>query len=78
MILNITNVEYLGDYSLLCLFNNGKKKRVDLTPLLSYPAFEELKDKSKFIQFGLDGTIFWANGADVSPEYLFDHGVDEA
>ena len=78
MILNITNVEYLGDYSLLCLFNNGKKKRVDLTPLLSYPAFEELKDESKFIQFGLDGTIFWANGADVSPEYLFDHGVDEA
>lgn len=78
MILNITSVEYLGDYSLLCLFNNGKKKRVDLTPLLSYPAFEELKDKSKFIQFGLDGTIFWANGADVSPEYLFDHGVDEA
>ena len=78
MILNITNVEYLGDYSLLCLFNNGKKKRVDLTPLLSYPTFEELKDKSKFIQFGLDGTIFWANGADVSPEYLFDHGVDEA
>lgn len=78
MILNITNVEYLGDYSLLCLFNNGKKKRVDLTPLLNYPAFEELKDKSKFIQFGLDGTIFWANGADVSPEYLFDHGVDEA
>ena len=78
MILNITNAEYLGDYSLLCLFNNGKKKRVDLTPLLSYPAFEELKDKSKFIQFGLDGTIFWANGADVSPEYLFDHGVDEA
>ena len=78
MILNITNVQYLGDYSLLCLFNNGKKKRVDLTPLLSYPAFEELKDKSKFIQFGLDGTIFWANGADVSPEYLFDHGVDEA
>ena len=78
MILNITNAEYLGDYSLLCLFNNGKKKRVDLTPLLSYPAFEELKDKSKFIQFGLDGTIFWASGADVSPEYLFDHGVDEA
>lgn len=47
MILNITNVEYLGDYSLLCLFNNGKKKKVKLTPLLSYPAFEELKDKRK-------------------------------
>ena len=77
MIQNITNVEYLGDYSLLCLFNNGKKKKVKLTPLLSYPAFEELKDKRKFVQFGLDGTIFWSNGATISPEYLFEHGVNE-
>lgn len=77
MILNITNVEYLGDYSLLCLFNNGKKKKVTLTPLLSYPAFEELKDKRKFVQFGLDSTIFWSNSATISPEYLFEHGVNE-
>lgn len=78
MILHVTNAEYLGDYNLLCLFNNGKKKKVDLAPLLSYPAFEELKDKNKFIQFGVDGTIFWANGADISPEYLFENGIDEA
>lgn len=77
MILNITNVEYLGDYSLLCLFNNGKKKKVKLTPLLSYQAFEELKGKRKFVQFGLDGTIFWSNSATISPEYLFEHGVNE-
>lgn len=31
---------------------------VDLTPLLVYPAFEELRDKKEFIQFGLDQTIF--------------------
>ena len=43
MILNITNVEYLGDYSLLCLFNNGKKKKVKLTPLLSYPGFRRIE-----------------------------------
>ncbi len=74
--LKVTNVEYLGDYVLLCSFNNGHQKKVDLTPLLQYPAFEELKDKSQFIQFGLDGTIFWANGADIAPEYLFENGVD--
>ena len=68
--LTITNVEYLGDYSLLCWFNNGEQRKVALTPLLVYPAFEELKDKAKFIQFGLDDTIFWANGADIAPEYM--------
>lgn len=73
--LRVIDVEYLGDYVLLCSFNNGQQKRVDLTPLLQYPAFEELKDKSLFVQFGLDGTIFWANGADIAPEYLFENGT---
>ena len=75
MILTIKDVDYLGDYTLLCTFNDGVKKKVDLTSLLEYPAFSELKDKNKFIQFGLDQTIFWANGADIAPEYLYEHGV---
>lgn len=75
MILNVTDVAYLGNYMLLCTFNNGEKRRVDLAPLLRYPAFEELRDKSKFEQFGLDGTIFWANGADIAPEFLLEHGT---
>ncbi|MBR0077901.1 MAG: DUF2442 domain-containing protein [Bacteroidales bacterium] len=73
--LRITDVEYLGGHTLLCSFSTGDRKKVDLTPLLSYPAFEELKDEKQFEQFGLDGTIFWANGADIAPEYLLEHGV---
>ena len=73
--LKVTDVEYLGDYILLCTFSTGEQKSVDLTPLLQYPAFEELKDKDMFIQFGLDGTIFWANGADIAPEYLYENGT---
>ncbi len=76
MLLTITDVEYLGDYTLLCSFNNGQRRKVDLTPLLAYPAFADLRDKGNFIQFGLDHTIFWANGADIAPEYLFEHGVE--
>ena len=75
MMLSITDVEYKGGYILLCTFSTGEKKTVDLTPLLKYPAFEELKDQKKFIQFGLDGTIFWANGADIAPEYLYENGT---
>ena len=74
MLLTIKDVEYLGDYTLLCTFSTGESRKVDLTPLLSYPAFEELRDKQKFIQFGLEDTIFWANGADIAPEYLYKIG----
>lgn len=74
MLLTITDVEYLGDYTLLCTFSNGMRKKVDLTPLLSYPAFEELKDKNKFVQFGLENTIFWSNGADIAPERIYEMG----
>ena len=59
MLLTITDVEYLGDYSLLCSFNNGQRRKVDLTPLLAYPAFADLRD-----------------GADIAPEYLYEHGVE--
>lgn len=74
MILSVKNVDYLGDYTLLCTFNDGVKKKVDLSSLLKYPAYKELADKKKFVQFGLDQTIFWFNGADIAPEYLYDHG----
>lgn len=40
----------------------------------SNTAYEELKDPKKFEQFGLQGTVFWSNGADIAPEYLYQHG----
>ena len=73
--LTVKDVEYQGGYTIVCVFNDGVKKRIDLTPLLQYPAFEELRDLKKFVQFGLDDTIFWSNGADIAPEYLYEHGV---
>lgn len=75
MILMVQSAEYVGNYTLVCTFNNGVKKRVDLSPLLKYPAYEELKDEKEFICYGVDGTVFWANGADIAPEYLFEHGI---
>lgn len=74
MILSVKNVDYLGDYTLLCTFNAGVKKKVDLSSLLKYPAYKELADKKKFVQFGLSNYFFWFNGADIAPEYLYDHG----
>ncbi|MFG6427578.1 DUF2442 domain-containing protein [Lepagella muris] len=77
MYLQVTDVEYKGNYVLKCTFNDGVVKNVDLTPILSAPAFQELTDIEKFKQFGLDETIFWANGADIAPEWLYSNGVSE-
>ena len=74
MYLQVTDVEYKGNYTLKCTFSNGAVKDVDLSPVLDAPAFRDLKDKDKFKQFGLDETIFWYNGADIAPEWLFQHG----
>lgn len=75
MILSVKDVKYISDYVLLCTFSDGVTKKVDLSILLQYPAFEELKDINLFRQFGLDGTLFWSNGADIAPEFLYEHGV---
>ncbi len=72
----ITNVKHLGGFILLCTFNSGITKQVDMSPLLAYPAYEDLKDEEKFKQFGLDETIFWSNGADIAPEWIFNNGIE--
>lgn len=75
MFLTVKDVDYLGNHSLRCTFSTGEVKDVDMTPLLDAPAFRELKDVNQFRRFGLDETIFWENGADIAPEWLYDHGV---
>ena len=71
----VTSANYLGGHTLLCTFSNGETRKVDLTHLLEEPAYEELKDENEFIRYGVDGTVFWANGSDIAPEYLYEHGV---
>ena len=74
--LRITDVDYLGDYTLALTFNNDEKRVCDLKPYLSGEVFGELLDKCKFIQYGLTReTIEWANEADFAPEFLYDIGT---
>lgn len=77
MLLSVTDVEYLGDYRIKCTFNDGAVRNVDMSPLLDAPAFRSLKDIDEFRQFGLDDTIFWSNGADIAPEWLYQHGIPQ-
>ncbi|MDE6633490.1 MAG: DUF2442 domain-containing protein [Muribaculaceae bacterium] len=74
--LKVKKSEYGGGYSIICTFNNGEKKKVDISALFHLPIFAELKDMSEFLKFGLDPfTVCWDNGADIAPNYLYTNGV---
>lgn len=75
-LIRVTDVDYVGDYTMDLKFSNGETKRVNFLPLLKTKKQQEIKDKSKFSQFGLTHwTLEWANGVDFAPEYLYDHGT---
>ena len=74
MVLHITDAEVCGPYSLDVCFNDGVRKQVDLTPLLTGPVFRPLRDPSYFARVVVDsqsGTVVWPNGADLAPEALY-------
>lgn len=73
--LRVTDVDYKGDYVLALKFSDGVEKKANLEPYLNSEIFGELRDKSKFIQYGLTRlTIEWSNGADLAPEFLYEIG----
>ena len=73
--MRVVDVDYIKDYTLEMTFSDGVRKRMDFRPILQGEVFGELIDKAKFVQYGLTrSTIEWANGADIAPEYLYEHG----
>jgi len=75
MFLEVWNAEYIGDYRISLVFNNGESKIVDLSDKLIGKVFEPLKDKKFFRTFSIKfNTIEWSNGADFAPEYLYEIG----
>ena len=75
MIMRVTEATVSGPQLLRLAFNDGSRKTVDLSPLLSGPIFEPLRDPGYFARVHLDpvcGTVVWPNGADFAPEALRD------
>ena len=67
--------EYRRDYRLWLRFADGVEGEVDLQNELWGEVFEPLNDKTQFAAFVLNkdlGTIVWSNGADFSPEFLYE------
>jgi hypothetical protein len=75
MLLHVVEVTVCGPYLLNVRFNDGMQKTVDLTPLLTGPVFQALKNPEYFARVVVDaeaGTVVWPNGADLAPEALYD------
>jgi hypothetical protein len=76
MILHIKEAKYLHDYTLWLRFNDGAEGEADLSAELDGEVFEPLKNVDMFRNFQVDPdlqTIVWENGADMAPEFLYEH-----
>jgi hypothetical protein len=74
MIPRVVDVKALAGYTLWVRFHDGTSGTVDLSAELWGPMFEPLRDKAFFDQASVHPelhTVTWPNGADLSPEYLY-------
>lgn len=72
----LQSAEYLGGYRLKITFADGASGVIDLTDELWGEVFAPLKDLETFKSFRVDdelSTIVWPTGADLAPEYLYQH-----
>lgn len=74
----VKSATYVSDYKLLLSFEDGTMHLVDLRPHLDGEIFEPLQDINYFkavrVNPDLD-TIVWENGADMSPDFLYEIGM---
>jgi hypothetical protein len=68
----ITKASFVENYKISLEFNDSKSGIVDCSNILTLPIYKELKDIEKFKNFKLNSwTLEWENGADFSPEFLY-------
>jgi hypothetical protein len=73
----VTSVEYVSGYKLRVGFEDGSVRVVDLANELNGEIFEPLKDLRVFRTARLNSdvdTVVWSNGADMSPDFLYEIG----
>lgn len=73
----VKSVKYIDGYKLAITFENNITKIVDLDGHLEKGIFKPLKDISYFKTVRVDedlDTIVWDNGADISPNFLYEIG----
>jgi len=75
---SVCRVEYETGYRLRLAFDDGSVKVVDLARHLDGEVFEPLRDVTLFRTARLNAdidTVVWKNGADMSPDFLYEIGI---
>jgi hypothetical protein len=75
----VKSVQYVSAYRLLLTFEDARTRLVDLAPHLEGEVFEPLKRLEYFKRVRINGdldTIVWENGADFSPDFLYEIGTE--
>jgi hypothetical protein len=74
--IKVKSVRPLADYRLWVRFTTNEEKIFDFTPLLDFPCYRPLKEKTVFDCVYVDfGTAVWRDGEiDIAPENLYAHG----
>ena len=73
---NVLEARYVSGFTIWLRFRDGRSGEVDLTHPMNGPVFEPLHDVEFFRQFRVHpewGTLVWPNGADMAPEFLYEH-----
>ena len=76
MFLHVKEAKYVKNYVIWLRFNNGSVGEIDLKEELIGEIFGPLKELAQFKKFRVDPdieTIVWENGADLAPEFLYEH-----
>jgi Protein of unknown function (DUF2442) len=73
-LVDITDVEVIGEYRLRLTFEDGTVGDVDFAGRVWGGVFEPLRDPAHFARVTVDreaGTIAWPDGLDMAPEPLY-------
>ncbi len=74
----VKEASYFGDFKVRLSFEDGSVRVADLKPHLNGEIFEPLNCVDYFKTLHVDSdldTIVWDNGADMSPDFLYEIGV---
>jgi len=76
LLLDVVKVEPNKDYTLALEFENGERRRFDMSPLLTKKPFDKIKALPLFMLAHVDyGTVVWPGNIDIAPETLYDEST---